>query len=46
MLYAHPSMDQAKEILSFIQAKLPNKGYVVNGMGEGDTYNHSIPSST
>ena len=32
MLYAHLPMDQAKGILSFIQAKHPDKGYNVDGV--------------
>ena len=32
MLYAHPSMDQAKGILAYIQAKHPDKRYDVDGV--------------
>ena len=32
MLYAHPSMDQAKGILSYIQTKLPDNNYDAQGV--------------
>jgi hypothetical protein len=32
MLSAHPPIDQAKGILSFIQLKHPDKGYDVDGV--------------